>query len=520
MVRRLRLVLFILIPMAAACGGELPEPIGLTAQAQLVDNQLPDISPAIPVPSGYGTYCSITTGTGGWWLGVEGQGGDPCGHLQKNNGASGTIQRAGLWSLNHTNNAILSCSGVLLLYEGQGSTPMDSLYATATAKGYKNCVFTVAPKALPIFTTPIRATSYNYGYSVPNFDRGGSLWDPRMFGQDWGDSFQKQYCSSFGGIPGQASNQACNSNADCTSWFATSCQHEVPWDQKHCVTPRCSGVAFDRSGTERAYSSTCTTFGCNFEPAGPNAFEGAYDWGQPDGTPLLAMADGVVAFSGCRDYQNKGPYPATVAAEKAANCQEELFVEHQVGVGRYAEHFIAAYHHMDWAYPMAATGTIVHRGDVIGYIGTSGNSGGDHLDLSVSRTTNLSAGRSYQFVAEPTYYSACKTAADCNTSGATTYSCKPPAANPSLNCASSFYGCNCVSSYGANGNPGVIDPYGWGAPSGFDPQSWMFLGQSDGTLPAGVTSDGALSINLMDASAWPVPYYHYPLPPSVGPTVQ
>jgi hypothetical protein len=48
----------------------------------------------------------------------------------------------------------------------------------------------------------------------------------------------------------------------------------------------------------------------------------------------------------------------------------------------------------------------------------------------------------------------------------------------------------------------------------------MSLGQADGTLPAGVTYNGALSINLMDPVAWPVWYYHYPLPPSVGPSVK
>jgi murein DD-endopeptidase MepM/ murein hydrolase activator NlpD len=503
------------VVVAAGCGvGAAGVPVAATEEGLLVDQQLPDIALTIPVPAGYGTYCSITDAAGNWALGVLGQGQDPCTALQQNNGANGTIQRAGLWSLNHTNNAMVQCDGLLYIFKGEGSAPIDEAFAAVTSSN-RNCVFTVAPVALPIFSTPIFATASSYaaGYSVPNFDRGQAAWDPRMFGQGWGDSFQSQYCATLG-VPGEADNPVCNSNADCTGWFKSSCQHIVPWDQKHCVTPRCSGVAFDRTGTERGYMSG-PNGGETGEP-GLGSFEIAYDWNQPDGTPLLAMADGVVAYAGCRDYLNKGPF-ADLNAAKAGNCQEELFIEHQVGTGRYSEHFIAAYHHMDWNYYIAPTGTVVHRGDVVGYIGTSGNSGGYHLDLSVSRTTNLSGGRNYKFRTEPTLYGACGAGVGCNNNGATTYFCEAPASNPALNC-NTTYGCNCVSVYGANGAPGVIDPYGWAAPQGVDPMAWMFLSQPDWTLPQGVTSDGAYSINLMDPNAHPYGA-SYPIPPTVGPYV-
>jgi hypothetical protein len=290
----------------------------------------------------------------------------------------------------------------------------------------------------------------------------------------------------------------------------------VPWDQKHCVTPRCSAVAFDRTGTERAYSSNCSGFGCNFESLGPNAFEGAYDWDQPHDTPLISMADGVVRFSGCRDWLTRVLSRRPLPPSKSPTANKKSMSSTKSAPGNMPS--ISSPHiHMDWNQPLAPIGTIVHRGDIIGYVGSTGASSGDHLDLSVFRLTNLTGGRSYSFVAEPTFYSACNTPNDCNTGGATTYSCFPPASNPYLNCATSGYGCNCVSAYGLNGNPGMIDMYGWAAPSGFDPQSWMFLGQPDGTLPAGISSDGALSINLMDPVTWPLWYWHIPLPPTSGP---
>jgi murein DD-endopeptidase MepM/ murein hydrolase activator NlpD len=515
---RYRYLILSLVSFTVGCGRG-NEPIGVTAQAQLVDNQLADIDLAIPVPYGYGNYCSITNSQGAWWLYAAQAGEDACWWAQALFGADGTIQRAGLWATTGDNNVMVQCDGTLYLYRGSGRAPIDQAQAQVNVD-HSNCVFTIAPVVLPIFTTPIDSFVYSDPPSVPNFDRGYPIagyyyqlpWDPRSFGQGWGvDTWQSKYCPTIGGIPGDPPNTPCNTNADCGGFFASACQHVVPWDQKHCVTPRCSGVAFDRTGTERGYL-TGKNGGNTQEPGAPNVMEDAYDWNQPDGTPLLAMADGVVAFSGCRDYLNQGPYPDTASARQIANCQEELYIEHEVGTGRYAEHFIAVYHHMDWYYPLATTGTQVHRGDVVGYVGTSGASGSYHLDLSVFRTTNLSGGRGYKFVAEPTLYGACTQSSDCNVNGATTYRCF----NPMSSSACKTSSCNCVSWFGLNGNPGVIDPYGWNAPSGIDPAAWMFLGQNDWTLPAGITSDGAFSIDLMDPYSNPRPNLALPLPPTVG----
>lgn len=465
-----------------ATGGSAGETVASTSEELLTDTQLPDV-PSTPVPAGYGMYCSVGDAWGNWALGVEGAGSDPCGQMRAQ-GDSGAIQRAGYWSLNGNNNVMVRCGGTLYMYRGQGSTPIGQAYSAVT--GLRGCEFTIAPVALPAFTSPI-ASFYVPAPSVYSYDVYTKPWNPALFGQS-PDFLQAWICGKGHGTPGDTANPHCSVDSDCTSGFV--CRHQVAWDQATCIDPRCAAVGVDRTGQEDGYAGTCSsstsTWDCSqVSENGPTASnEPAYDWGLPAGTSLIAVADGIVRGSQCRDVHQNG-------GGQAGDCQEELFIESQVGSGPYAEHFVAAYHHMDWNghvyqdpntgawQPLPPIGHVVHRGDLVGIVGNSGTQAKPgqniHLDFQVLRLTNLTSVRSYTFQAQN---------------------------SPS-------------SLYGHNGRAGIIDPFGWAGPQQIDPGAWMFIGFTDPNGSPGVTDPGAFSINL-----WETMPFYFPVPPTVGPSVQ
>src|SRR5262249_50868521 len=134
-------------------------------------------------------------------------------------------------------------------------------------------------------------------------------------------------------------------------------------------------------------------------------------------------------------------------------CQEELFLETQVGSGRYSEHFVAAYHHMELGTLLPA-GTQVGAGQTLALAGTTGCSSNVHLDFQVHRLTNVVGGRAWAF--QPLC------------SDGLTY------ATGAL-CPGNGGGAN-ASRYGSNGLQGEIDPFGWSAPQGMDPLATMVFG--------------------------------------------
>ncbi len=103
-----------------------------------------------------------------------------------------------------------------------------------------------------------------------------------------------------------------------------------------------------------------STFGPRFHPILKvvRVHEGV-DWAAPTGTPVFAVADGVIKLAG-----NGGGYGNVV------------YITHAGGVEtRYA--------HFDRFAPAAKTGASVKAGDLIGYIGTTGRSTGPHLHFEV-----------------------------------------------------------------------------------------------------------------------------------------
>ncbi|HTJ46956.1 MAG TPA: M23 family metallopeptidase [Kofleriaceae bacterium] len=364
-------------------------------------------------PSGYGNYCSVTDPTNGGWALWAVTSGNSCLQLGGSVGPYSVVRHAGLWAINGNNNVMVRCDGGVLYYgRAYGGDAINWIFSRVTT-AQKNCVFTVSPTKMPFWRSP------------------------------FGDSDTQ----AIGG----------------TSVFGYHLQQTgnvTPWnvaDFGHVGTDACE---VDRTGTRTRVCSTGATI--NNPYAVPEA---AYDWSLPKDRPIVAVADGIVRASWARPVSNC-----------ASPTQAELFLETQVGSGEYAEHFIAAYHHMDlhpntldpaiylnvqkWGGPMAPAGTSVKKGDVIGYVGTSGCSGGYHLDFMAFRLTNLTGARSYTFATTP--------------DGA-----------------------------GVNGFQGVMDPFGWAAPQGVDPLAYKFIGFPDPfSPPSGVTDIGTFSVNMWDSFAF------------------
>jgi murein DD-endopeptidase MepM/ murein hydrolase activator NlpD len=360
--------------------------------------------PVTPVPPGYGRYCSVLYASGGMAFATgASQEADPCGDLLRSS-PGGTVERAGLWSVNGDNNALLHCSdGFLQVHRGTGGIPITTVYNLAG--GHSGCVITVSPTALPVFSLP-------YGRTTPNQADPSS--DVRVArGFDYNVYRIPMDVSMFG----------------------------------QPQTPSLPAVSVDRRGRQRNFIGDSAQCAPSRRPAGCNVIPGeaAWDWPMPEGKPITAVADGVVRGARARDVST---------FDCGDDQQVEVYIEHQVGTGDYAERFISYYAHMLPPTSHLAAGTRVVRGQVIGRAGNTGCSGGNHLHLSVWRLSNLSGQRFYTFQITP-------------------------------------------GGYGVNGIHGAIDPFGWAAPRHIDPFGWMFIGQTFNDPNMGpVRNPGAFSINL------------------------
>ncbi|XYH98256.1 M23 family metallopeptidase [Sorangium sp. So ce1128] len=162
-----------------------------------------------------------------------------------------------------------------------------------------------------------------------------------------------------------------------------------------------------------------------------------HDWLMAKGTAIKAVADGTVVMA--RDW-NSG----YVGSDSP--FQKEVAILHTVrgtAGSSYVEQFITYYAHLQ-SYSVVV-GDTVTKGQQIGQSGNTGSSTTPHLHFGVIRVTNT---------------------AD-QLSETVTWSSPP------------------VHSDGADQ---AIEPYGWGAPSGFDPWSWR--GYPQGALSVALWNSG------------------------------
>lgn len=110
-----------------------------------------------------GRYCSMTWPTGGWALVLyPNLTQDPCADIKKKSDPGGTVQRAGLYSAKGFNNVVVRCdtnASWIWLGTGAADGPFAYTYKKASDGKHKGCIFTAAPRELPIFNTPYPAST-------------------------------------------------------------------------------------------------------------------------------------------------------------------------------------------------------------------------------------------------------------------------------------------------------------------------------------------------------------------------
>jgi murein DD-endopeptidase MepM/ murein hydrolase activator NlpD len=113
----------------------------------------------IATPANMGRYCSITYPGGGWGFASNpNTTDDPCNWMLDQT-PGGTIQRAGLYSTNAGNRVVTRCDGgYVARHQNTGATPLTNAYNAAAGKS--GCIFTVSPKAMPVFGLPYDSWGY------------------------------------------------------------------------------------------------------------------------------------------------------------------------------------------------------------------------------------------------------------------------------------------------------------------------------------------------------------------------
>lgn len=109
-----------------------------------------------------------------------------------------------------------------------------------------------------------------------------------------------------------------------------------------------------------ALKITCS-FSCHKKRTPPSKLPGT-DYAQKVGTPIYAITDGIIEVADHTDNSPSGKY---------------VKIRHGKGHRSY-------YLHMSKLAAKAIVGQRVKRGDLIGYVGTTGASTGPHLHLSVT----------------------------------------------------------------------------------------------------------------------------------------
>jgi uncharacterized delta-60 repeat protein len=369
-----------MVPVIAAINDDRISEEGFETQS--LERPVLAFKPFIPVPAGYGRYCSVRNSATGVY-GLLAGGADPCNSLTSGE-PNAVIDRAGLYSQSGANWVMGSCSGdFVTLRNGNGSTPFSQ--ALADTSGRSHCIFTAAPESMPVFSRPYTGLHPEVNTQSFNHDPYGIPIDVSDFGQ-----------------PGS-------------------------------TYPAC---AIDFKGRHQSTGNpdvddACTAKNGIDEPAADIII---------DRTRLaVAVATGVVEMAVPRHIP-------TFTPKSMDPYQREVFVRHSVGTGQYAEEFTIFYAHMFDT--RVRQGDIVQAGEVLGQVGTTGASSGDHLHISVHRHKNLSWRRGFEFN---------------------------------------------FAQWDRDASVSSFDPWGWHAPSGADPWAWRFRTHASNAL---LNNAGSFSTNL------------------------
>jgi biotin carboxyl carrier protein len=152
---------------------------------------------------------------------------------------------------------------------------------------------------------------------------------------------------------------------------------------KHAAIPRCKTPleAIKRTTSTPAVSSTGWTIpvpgspGQRFRPVSNPSHDGV-DIMEPRNTPIRAVNAGTVVTMTCN---TSGPSCDVDGSPSVRGCGWYVEVDHGDVVTRYC-HMVRQ--------PSVKEGQKVTAGQVLGYVGTSGNSSGTHLHFEVHRTTS------------------------------------------------------------------------------------------------------------------------------------
>lgn len=292
-----------------------------------------------PEPASTGHYCNVIGLDGAW--GFEFVGADPCKTLLQAMPLA-TIVRAGLYSTTGYNDVLARCSDGRVVGGANGTVALEGARASV-GHGTNRCIFTVAPRALPVFNAPFPTYAW-----LPMITPANTTYRGYLVGHRFDHA------------------RACVSGQTCP-----------------CASSPCAANLADFGNGQTGLSTAVNSRGRQITAFLPD--NDSYDFFLNEGTPLRSLGWGKVIPGGSRD-RDISRFSNTQGTPK----QGELWIEYDVGTGdRYRETFMAYYAHLGQR--LVQDGQTVAPGQIIGYSGTSGSSTGPHVHFGTYRTTNTNA---------------------------------------------------------------------------------------------------------------------------------
>nr|HEX4316311.1 M23 family metallopeptidase [Kofleriaceae bacterium] len=364
--------------------------------------------PAIAAPSGMGQYCSVTYAGGGWGFSSgTSLTADPCSSA----GTGATIAHAGLYSAAGTNNVVERCTdGRIGTWRGAGNGPLTAAYNDAANNHRPGCTFAVTPESMPVFQSPFSVTTLPTNYShgtgmdfarfpyyqidLLNDRQIPGARDQAFILDNHGNQKDGSTATEIGAASNGATLPVSTLHVSSTASFPATGTLEIATIDNGAMFMTYTGKT---ATTFTGLSSANQVYGelaqgdIVVEPSGYVDDHQGNDFNMADGTPLYAVADGVVDMSRARDV-----------SQHADTCpfgpQNEIYIRHRIsgGIAKYDEVYESYYAHMSSR--KVATGQIVHKGDLIGYSGHTGCASGPHLHLSVFRLSNTASAYSFPLI--------------------------------------------------------------------------------------------------------------------------